>query len=200
MLITDPAATPMTRTTYIECDRLRLETPTEEDVSFLQSGVNHPAIREYIGAFRTPYTEQRYEEELWSAETGEDAVSLLVVPDEDEFADEPVGSVQLYPIRDAEGYANFGVWLLPEAWGNGYALEAGAHLIEFGFQELGLHRVSATVTAPNDDSRALCERLGFTHEGAAREAAIVHGEYVDVARYGLLVDEWDGPAAVLDQS
>lgn len=189
----------MKRTTYIDCERTRLETPTEEDVPFLQNGVNHPQIREYIGAFRTPYTEQRYEEELWSAETGEDAVSLLVVPDDGEFADEPVGSVQLYPIRDAEGYANLGVWLHPKAWGNGYALEACAHLIHFGFQELGLHRISATAVGPNDASTTLCERLRFTQEGAAREAAFVHGEYVDVERYGLLESEWDGPTAVLDE-
>ena len=188
----------MTRTTYIHCDRIRLEVPAEDDIPFLQDGVNHPEIREYIGAFRTPYTEQRYEEELWSAETGDDAVSLLAVPDGGDFADEPVGSVQLYPIRDGEGYANFGVWLHPKAWGNGYALEAGAHLIDFGFQELGLHRVSAAVTAPNVASSALCVRLGFAHEGATREAAFVRGEYVDVERYGLLVDEWDGPAPVLD--
>lgn len=189
----------MSRQTYIDCERLRLETPTPEDVSFLQAGVNHPEIREYIGAFRTPYTEERYEEELWAAETGEDAVTLLVVPKSGEFADEPVGSVQLYPIRDAEGYANFGVWLHPRSWGNGYAIEASASLIDFAFQELGLHRVSATVTAPNDASRTLCERLGFAHEGAAREAAFVHGEYVDVERYGLLAREWAGPAAVLDR-
>ena len=50
----------------------------------------------------------------------------------------------------------------------------------------------------NEASKTLCERLGFVHEGTARQAQFVDGEYVDVERYGLLVDEWEGPKAVLD--
>jgi RimJ/RimL family protein N-acetyltransferase len=52
--------------------------------------------------------------------------------------------------------------------------------------------------APNDASRTLCERLGFVHEGTARQAQFADGEYVDVERYGLLVDEWESPREVLD--
>ncbi len=97
-----------------------------------------------------------------------------------------------------DGYANFGAWFHPKAWGQGYATEASAHLVEHGFRDLRLHRVSAVVGADNDASKRLCDRLGFVHEGTAREAQYVDGEYADVDRYGLLVDEWDGPEAVLE--
>ena len=53
--------------------------------------------------------------------------------------------------------------------------------------------------APNDASQTLCKRLGVVHEGTTRETQFVDGEYVDVERYGLLSDEWDGPATVLQR-
>jgi len=184
--------------TFIECDRIDLRPPAEEDIEFLQAGVNHPKVRRYVGVFRTPYTEENYREELWPVDSDEDNASLLAVPTDGEFEDEPVGSVQLAPVVDADGYANFGVWFHPDAWGRGYAMEASAHLIEYGFSDLRLHRIAATVMDGNDASRRLCERLGFVHEGTTRETQFADGEYVDLERYGLLVDEWDGPGAVLD--
>jgi RimJ/RimL family protein N-acetyltransferase len=183
--------------TFIQCDRIDLRPPAESDIEFLVEGVNHPAVRRYIGVFRTPYTEDRFRDELWPVEHEGDGVSLLAVPREGSFADEPVGSVQLYPLDDGDGTANFGVWFHPDVWGEGYALEASAHLLEYGFEQLRLHRVSATAVGPNDASSRLCERLGFVHEGTAREAQFVDGSHVDVDRYGLLADEWAGTDAVL---
>lgn len=188
----------MTRPTFIECDRLDLRPPGEEDVEFLLTGVNHPQIRQYIGIFRTPYTEERYRDELWSADGGGDGPSLVAVPKEGEFVEEPIGSVQLYPLDDAMGYANLGVWFHPNAWGNGYALEASAYLIEYGFADLRLHRISAATMDTNQAAIRLCERLGFVHEGTLRETQFADGEYRNVERYGLLVDEWRSPEAVLD--
>lgn len=188
----------MSRPTFITTDRLDLTPAEEDDIEFLQEGVNHPNVRQYISSFRTPYTEPRYRDELWPKEHDGDTVSLLAIPKEGHFGGEPVGSVSLSPVRKSDGYANFGVWFHPDAWGNGYALEASAHLIEYGFRALRLHRISATTMTPNEASRALCERLGFVHEGTARETQFADGDYVDVERYGLLIDEWGGPEAVLE--
>ena len=182
--------------TFIDCDRLDLKPAEEDGIEFLLEGVNHPKIRRYISAFRTPYNEERYRYELRSRES--DDPSLLAVPNDGEFAGEPVGTVSLSPLIERDGYANFGVWFHPKTWGKGYAIEASAYLIEYGFERLRLHRVSATVMAINEASNKLCERLGFVHEGTAREAQFAGGEYVDVERFGLLFDEWKGLEVVLD--
>lgn len=189
----------MSRPTFISCDRLELTPAEEDDIDFLREGVNHPDVRRYISTFSTPYTEDRFRDELWSMEHDGETVSLLAVPTDGEFEGEPVGSVQLAPILERDGYANFGVWFHPNVWGNGYALEASAHLLEYGFQDLRLHRISATTMAANESSKTLCERLGFVHEGTARETQFADGEYVDVEHYGLLADEWDGPEAVIER-
>jgi ribosomal-protein-alanine N-acetyltransferase len=189
----------MSGPTFIECDRIDLQTVEEEDIEFLQRGVNHPKIRRHIEAFRTPINGERYEEIFESIDSGEDVVSLLAIPREGERSDEPIGSVQLYPINDARGSANFGVWFLPQAWGKGYAIEASAYLIDYGFRQMRLHRISAAVDAPNEASIALCERLGFVHEGTSRDLGFTDGEYVDMERYGLLADEWNGQEVILEK-
>lgn len=186
----------MSGQTFIDGERIVLRTVEEDDVPFLHEGVNHPEVRAYIRAFDGPTTAEQVEETLDPG--GDESVSLLAVANGGDREDQPVGSVQLHPIRMGDGYANLGVWFHPDAWGNGYALDASAHLIEFGFRARRLHRISATVASENRASRRLCERLGFAHEGTAREAQFADGAHVDVERYGLLVDEWDGPRDVID--
>jgi hypothetical protein len=40
----------------------------------------------------------------------------FLLPKTGEFADEPVGSVILFAVQDADGYTNFGLWFHPNAW------------------------------------------------------------------------------------
>lgn len=169
---------------FIDGDRIELRTIEREDIEFLKRGVNHPDVRRYISVFRTPRNAERYEETFENIDSAENGVSLLIV------ADEPVGSIQLYPIDDAQGWANLGYWVTPDEQGDGYATEACELVVEYGFEELRLHRISAVTMAPNVASRRVLERVGFVHEGTDREAAFADGEYVDDERYGLLREEW----------
>lgn len=48
-------------------------------------------------------------------------------------------------------------------WGQGYATEAGAASIQFGFRELGLGEIVANTVAGNTNSRRVMEKLGMSH-------------------------------------
>jgi [ribosomal protein S5]-alanine N-acetyltransferase len=52
--------------------------------------------------------------------------------------------------------------LAPAHRGNGYATEAAAAVIEFGFAEMNLARIVATTTYDNEASIAVMRRLGMT--------------------------------------
>ena len=90
-----------------------------------------------------------------------------------------VGDVSLAPIDERRGWANLGYWVHPDHWGKGYATEAASLAVTHGFEELALHRVSATIVADNEASKRVVEKLGFAHEGTKRDDAFVGGEYVD---------------------
>ena len=86
------------------------------------------------------------------------------------------------------------VWYLlhPDAWGRGYAVEAVAALLEFGFGELKLHRIWADCDPRNAASCRLAEKLGMRLEGRLRENYWLKGEWCDTAVYAILAHERSG--------
>lgn len=177
---------------YIAGDRVDLRTVGDDDLDFFHEATTHPEVRRYIATFDGPYSKPEYETEEF--EKYRDGGVSLVVCDEKTR----VGNVSLAPIDEEHGWANLGAWLHPDHHGEGYATEACAQLIEYAFEEHGLRRLRAQHLAPNDASRRLLDRLGFTHEGTARDHYRFEGGVVDDVRYGLLADEWAGVEAVLE--
>jgi RimJ/RimL family protein N-acetyltransferase len=54
-------------------------------------------------------------------------------------------------------------WTLArDAWGEGYATEAGRAAMDWGFDELGLDRIGAVIDTENSRSRAVAVRLGMS--------------------------------------
>ena len=85
-----------------------------------------------------------------------------------------IGRSGLYPHfnRDGgqiSGEAALSFYIAYPHWRNGFATEAGKAFIDFGFTELALQRISATVMKGNDASVHILEKLGFalvsTEEG-----------------------------------
>lgn len=63
-------------------------------------------------------------------------------------------------------------------------------VVGYAFEELRLHRVSATAFATNERAMARLRATGFREEGVTREDAFVGGEHADTHHFGLLEDEW----------
>ncbi len=81
-------------------------------------------------------------------------------------------------------------WILaPEYRMRGYASEAAGALMDWGFSELGLHRIRARCDARNERSRRVMERLGMRREALFRSARFVRGEWQDEYEYAKLKDE-----------
>lgn len=83
------------------------------------------------------------------------------------------------------GYA-----LRRDQWGKGYATDATQTMITFGFQDLGLHRISAAIDPTNTSSIAVVKRLGFQREGRIRDHVHTNGTWRDSLLYSLLSHEW----------
>jgi ribosomal-protein-alanine N-acetyltransferase len=91
--------------------------------------------------------------------------------------------------------ATIGSALAPGAWGHGYGTDAHRALMGFGFGELGLHRISATVRPDNTASLRMGERLGFIREGTIRDHEFTGGAWRDSYLYSVLDYEWSGNPA-----
>jgi ribosomal-protein-alanine N-acetyltransferase len=74
----------------------------------------------------------------------------------------------------------------------GYATEAVGQLLDFLFDDLELHRVTAIADCRNDRSVALMERLGMRREGHFLQCTWFKGAWSDEFQYAILKDEWLG--------
>jgi ribosomal-protein-alanine N-acetyltransferase len=104
--------------------------------------------------------------------------------------DAVIGTCTLYALDAQCRRAYLGYELLVSEWGQGYANEAVAALLAWGFDHLDLNRVVGDVDPRNAPSARALERLGFQREGHLREQWIVGGEVCDSWIYGLLRSEW----------
>jgi [ribosomal protein S5]-alanine N-acetyltransferase len=68
--------------------------------------------------------------------------------------------------------------------------EAMTALLTYGFTELGLHRIEASVAPQNTPSKDLLLKLGFTYEGNLRQRYFFHDHFEDEQFFGLLKGEW----------
>ena len=86
--------------------------------------------------------------------------------------------------------AEIGYVLNPEFHGKGYATEAAERVLEFGFEDLSLHRIEAKFMQGNDASLHVMKKLGMKFEGYHRDALFVKGKYRTVGYASILRDEY----------
>ena len=72
-----------------------------------------------------------------------------------------IGNASIRPRPSHKNETEVGYMLMPGEWGKGYATEIARRLIEFGFNELGLKNVYATVDIENENSIRVPEKCGM---------------------------------------
>ena len=83
-----------------------------------------------------------------------------------------------------------GYWLGARFQGHGLMTSACRAYLAHAFRDLELNRVEVRAAVGNARSRAIPERLGFTHEGIIRQVEWLYDGFVDHAVYGMLREEW----------
>ena len=87
------------------------------------------------------------------------------------------------------------IWykLHPNYWGKGYATEALNRALDFGFDELKLHRIQAGCAVENIGSIRVLEKVGMTREGHKRKILPLKSGWSDNYHYALLeTDDREG--------
>lgn len=96
----------------------------------------------------------------------------------------------LAAMRERTGVQQIGYLLIRRFWGQGYAREGVARLLDRLFQEEGQRRIFADVDPDNVASNALLKDLGFTLEGRLRGEWETHIGVRDSFIWGMLREEW----------
>ncbi len=98
-----------------------------------------------------------------------------------------VGGISVTNVRRGPAQSgSLGYWLLREATGSGYMVEAVEHVTRWSFDCLGVFRLEAGTLPENLKSRAVLGRCGFREEGTARAYLEINGQRRDHVLYALL--------------
>ncbi len=116
-----------------------------------------------------------------------DRLDLAVV---DKAAGRCVGEAVLNQWDPGNESCNFRILIGPAGRDRGLGTEATRLIVGYGFERLGLHRISLEVYAFNPRARRAYEKVGFRAEGVLRESLRYNGEWIDATVMSILAPEW----------
>lgn len=83
-----------------------------------------------------------------------------------------------------------GYFLNKKYWNNGYITEGTQRIIDFGFGELEMHRISAGCIAENVASEKVMKKCGMTKESESRKVSMRWNTWMDRVGYAILQEDW----------
>jgi len=101
-----------------------------------------------------------------------------------------VGGIATHHCDARTGVLSYGLHVLEEHRGRGYASEAICLVLRYYFQERRYQKANVGVFAINEPSRRLHETLGFQLEGTIRRSVFTRGEFSDMLEFGMTVEEF----------
>ncbi len=152
--------------------RLSFRAWREDDLTFAQQLFGDPRVAALVGGpFDDAQVAARLATELANQRDHGIAYWPIVLAGDD------IGSCGLKP--RAERLYELGFYLLPTAWGRGFAVEAGRAVIAFAFDVLGAPALFAGHHPDNHGSRAALAKLGFryTHDELYPPTGLQHPGY-----------------------
>ncbi|WNB94002.1 GNAT family protein [Bacillus sp. NEB1478] len=91
-----------------------------------------------------------------------------------------IGQISLFKIERGPAQKGMvGYSLDIEENGKGYMTEALKLIVDFGFEELKLHRIEAEVMPHNAGSIKILEKTGFHKEGISKKNVMINGKWED---------------------
>jgi [ribosomal protein S5]-alanine N-acetyltransferase len=178
----------------IQGDGFSIRPYQDGDEVSLQAALNDPRVYERLTNIPRPYT---LDDARWWISQSATTVTLATkrINFAIIIAHEVVGSVAFINVDMRQGNAQLSAWIAQRYWGQGLAVRALELLLQFGFQKLRLHRVSAFHVSDNEKSERMLQKLGFTLEGVHKEEwkKPVGDTFkrFDSLHYALLVHEWE---------
>jgi [ribosomal protein S5]-alanine N-acetyltransferase len=171
-------------------ERLFLREHVEEDWRAMREMDTDPEVQRYRGGIIV--SEDRTREYVrWTLTLAQDPSRTrypfaIILRAEDRLIGACGLNITNREFREAE------VWyvLQRHRWGNGYITEAAGALLQYGFEELGLHRIWAQCVPENVGSARVMEKIGMQREGHLRETYWMHDRWWDALIYSVLDHEW----------
>jgi len=149
---------------------------------------NDPEVTKYNSHGERTYTKEMAEEyiELVTNSSSHQVFAII-----EKASQKHIGNISLQAINTKARNAEFAILIgEPSVYGKGIGEEAGRLLLDYGFNELDLHRIYCGTSSSNLGMQKLAGKLGMQQEGLRRDGLLKNGEFADIIEYGILEDEY----------
>ena len=100
-----------------------------------------------------------------------------------------LGGVGLNFINRVHQFGNLGYWVRTSETSHNVAPIGGRLVSQFGFEELGLHRIEILAAISNVASQRIAEKIGAAREGVLRKRLLIRGESHDAVLFSLVPED-----------
>jgi len=168
--------------------RVRLRDFIPEDTDDVFRYASDPVVTRYAGwePHGTPFDSMAYIKRCLSDQWGPITFAIEHLPE-----GRVIGVVDIRVISRLWGVGEIGYTLARVYWGQGFNVEAGKLLLQYGFTGMGLRRIQAVCDTDNRRSYRTMEKLGMVRERILSRARSASGRRVDRFVYSILRREWE---------
>jgi len=171
----------------IRTERLLLRRFVESDLEKVFKGLSDPEIIKYYGvSYKTLEDTKAQMQFFTDLEKDETGIWWAVCSLDDKTF---YGAGGLNSLSKEHKKAEIGFWLLTEFWGQGIMTEVMPIICNYGFDNLGLHRIEGLVETDNLNCKNAMKKLDFKHEGTMRDCEIKSGKFISLDIYAKLRNE-----------
>jgi [ribosomal protein S5]-alanine N-acetyltransferase len=157
----------------LESERLLLRVPEGSDAPTVAALMNDWEVVKNLASAPFPYLEEHARDFIGRQEAGRAKGTDFVFAITRKSDGALMGKCGLH-MKDAPGF-EMGYWLGRPYWGLGYATEAAAQVLAFGFRNLRAETIWAGWFHDNPASGRVLEKLGFKPNGGDQRDSAARG-------------------------
>ena len=169
-------------------DMVGLRAIEESDLELMLKWRNKPEYRKYFREYRElNMTSQR--DWFLKKVIGDEHTKMFAIVEL--ITGQLIGACGLCYIDWQNRCADFSIYIgKDDLYIDGvYAIDAARILIQYGFEELNLHRLWSEIFEIDDKKKEMFDKLGFTMEAVHKATHWTEGRWVDSVYYRLLDSE-----------
>jgi RimJ/RimL family protein N-acetyltransferase len=176
---------------HLHTARLILRNFQEHDLDSFFTYRNDPVVAQYQG-WSLPYPLEKAEKFIssmkdnFSPQQGDWVQFAIALKETDEL----IGDLGCFVRKEDARQSVIGFTIASKYWQKGFAVEAIGGLLEYLFEDMNMHRISADCDTENVASYKTLEKLGFRREAYFVESFLFNNRYTSEYYYGLLRSEW----------
>lgn len=158
-------------------EKVMLRPIRSDDTDLIVKWRNNPnVLKNFI--FREHLTREMHYDWMINRVAKGEVKQFIII---EKYTNQPVGTVYFRDINEKFHSAEFGIFIgEDDARGKGYGSETAQLFVKYGFEDLGLHRISLRLFEDNERAYQSYQKAGFKMEGTFRDMVYLEGKYHNI--------------------